>query len=237
MEQQFQRSELLLGEDTLQLLKNKKVAIFGLGGVGGYALEMLCRLGIEKFTLIDADTFSTSNLNRQILATVDTIGCSKCEVAKNRILSINPNCKVDTYPIFYLPNNKTEIPFDTFDYIIDCIDTITSKVDLIITANEMNIPIVSAMGCGNRLDPTKLIITDLFSTQNDPLCRVMRHELKKRNITKLKVVYSTEPALKPLKQIPNERRKDIPGSVCFVPSTCGILLAYEVFRDLTNLKK
>ncbi len=233
----FERSALLLGEETIHILEKKRVAVFGLGGVGGYALEMLARLGVGSLDLIDPDCFSVSNLNRQILAVDDSLGRPKTEVAKERVLSINPDCNVETYPLFYLPEAREQIPFDSFDYIIDCIDTITAKIDIIETATKKNIPMISAMGCGNRLDPTKLVVDDIFQTANDPLCKVMRKELRKRNVPSLKVVYSKEDVLLPLKKIPSDRRKDIPGSVCFVPSYCGILLAYEAFKDLTSFRR
>lgn len=237
MDSRLERSTLLLGEDTLNQLRQKRVAVFGLGGVGGYALEMLARLGIGSLDLIDPDVFSLSNLNRQILATKETLGKKKTEVAKARVLSIAPDCNITTYPLFYLPEVKDQIPFASFDYIIDCIDTITAKLDIIETAYRLNIPIISAMGCGNRLDPTKLKVCDLYETSNDPLCKVMRRELKKRNVPSLKVVYSTEDVLPPLKKIESPRRKDTPGSVCFVPSAAGILLAYEAFKDLTQFDR
>lgn len=239
---QFSRTKLLIGDKNLEKLNNANILVFGLGGVGGGAVESLARMGIGNFTLVDNDVFSQSNLNRQLLSTYDTIGKEKTEIAKARILSINPACKVTLKKRFYLPENKKDIDFSSFDYIVDAIDTITAKIDIIREAKNKKIPIISAMGCGNRLDPTKLVITDLYKTENDPLCKVRRRELRKRGIHHLTVVYSKELPIKPtredkLKYIGEEikeRRKDIPGSASFVPPVAGYLIGYKVARDLLN---
>lgn len=237
---QFARTKLLIGEENLKKLAKARVLIFGLGGVGGSVVESLARIGIGHFTLVDNDVFSLTNLNRQLLATHETISKEKTLVAKERILSINPEAEVIIKNRFYLPENKTEIAFSSFDYIIDAIDTITAKIDIIREAKKLHIPLISSRGCGNRLDPTKLVITDLSKTKNDPLCKVRRRELKKRGIEHLTVVYSTELPIKPSdedkqKYIGEElkkRRKDVPGSASFVPPVAGYLIGYKVASDL-----
>ena len=237
---QFARTKLLIGEEKRKKLTDTNVAIFGLGGVGGAVGESLARRGVGSFTLIDNDCFSLTNLNRQILAVSDTIGKEKTLVAKERILAINPKAKVIRKNRFYLPENKKEIDFSSFDYIVDAIDTITSKIDIIREARENHVPVISARGCGNRLDPTKLVVTDLYKTQNDPLSKVRRRELKKRGVRHLTVVYSTELPCKPTdeekkKYIDNEakeRRKDVPGSASFVPPVAGYLIGYKVVSDI-----
>lgn len=192
MEKPFSRTELLLGSEAMEKLRNTRVAVFGVGGVGGYVVEALARSGVGALDLIDADTVSISNLNRQIIATVDTIGQLKTEAAKARVLSINPECHVTTYPIFYLPETADQIDFSKFDYIVDAVDTITAKLDIIMKAKALDIPIISAMGAGNKLDPTRFEIADLYETSVCPLAKVMRYECRKRGIKDLKVVYSKE---------------------------------------------
>ena len=189
---QFSRSELLLGKDTMDRLANMKVAVFGVGGVGSYVCEALVRSGVGSFILIDSDSISLSNVNRQIHATLKTVGKSKVEVMKERMLDVNPNCNVITYEEFYLPNNHSNIITDDISYIVDAIDTISAKIDIIVEAKKKNIPIISAMGAGNKLDPTRFEVTDIYKTSVCPLAKVMRRELKKREITSLKVVYSKE---------------------------------------------
>ena len=230
---QFSRTELIIGTDSIIKLKNSKVAIFGIGGVGSFVLEGLVRAGVGKFILVDKDEVDITNLNRQIIATHKTIGKSKVEVAKERILEINPNAEAKVYKEFFLPETEG-ILNETIDYIIDCVDTVTAKVELVVRANKLNIPIISAMGTGNKLDPTKFEVADIYKTSVCPLAKVMRKELKKRNISKLKVVYSKEEPLK-LKEnnnIKNQNEKQIPGSISFVPSVAGLIIAGEVIKDL-----
>lgn len=219
MSDQFSRTELLIGRENINKLNNKKVAIFGIGGVGSYVLEALVRAGIGNFVLVDNDKVDITNLNRQIIATHKTIGKDKVEVAKERVLDINPNAKVKIYKEFFMPDSK-EILDDTLDYVVDCIDTVTSKIELVLRANKLNIPIISAMGTGNKLDPTKFEVTDIYKTSECPLAKVMRKELKKRQIKKLKVVYSKE---KPIKhEIGDKRvpRKYIICSFCSRLNNC-----------------
>jgi tRNA A37 threonylcarbamoyladenosine dehydratase len=226
-----------MGSDAIERLHQARVAVFGLGGVGGYVVEALARGGIGELDIIDNDEVVLSNLNRQIIATHETLGLLKTQAAAQRIRSIDENIIVHEYPCFYLPDKKDLFPFDQFDYIVDAIDTVTAKLDLIEEAHKRNIPIICAMGCGNRLDPSKLVITDIYKTSGDPLAKVMRNELKKRKIPSLKVVYSTEPPLKPCLDdgsSPKEGSRNIPGSTPFVPSVAGIMIAYQVFIDLTK---
>lgn len=198
MNEAFSRSALLWGEEGNDRLANAHVAVFGVGGVGGYAVEALARAGVGALTLIDSDTVSVSNLNRQLVATVETIGQLKVEAAKRRVLSIHPACCVTALPVFYLPENADEIPLAPFDFIIDAIDTMSAKIELIVRAKEAGIPIICAMGCGNKLDPTRFRVTDLYQTDTDPVARVLRRELRKRGVESLRVVYSTEPARTPV---------------------------------------
>lgn len=235
-ENPYIRTTFLIGQDAIDTLASKRVAVFGVGGVGGYVVEALARSGIGTLDLIDHDTFAYSNLNRQILATRDTIDRIKVDVAKERVHAINPNIVVNTYPCFYLPEQADTFPFEKYDYIVDAIDTVTAKIDLIMKANELHIPIICAMGCGNRLDPTKLVVTDIYKTTGDPLAKIMRHELKKRRIKKCKVVYSTELPIKPTYpegyQSENPTKKSTPGSSAFVPSCAGIIMASVVTKEL-----
>ncbi len=236
---QFSRTQLIFGKDAMEVLKNSHVCVFGIGGVGGYVCEALARSGVGKFTLIDNDTVSLTNINRQIIATMDTIGKYKVDVMKERILSINPKAIVETYKCFYLPSNANQFDFTKYDYVIDAIDTITAKIDIILKAQEVNTKIISSMGAGNKTDPMSFKITDIYKTEMDPLAKVMRHELKKRNVKKLKVIYSTEKSLKPLNDEENYEelksgKRETPGSNAFVPSACGLLIASEVVKDLTN---
>lgn len=247
MENQFSRTELLIGKEGLEKLKQSKVAIFGIGGVGSYVVEALARVGIGKFILVDHDTISASNINRQIIATTKTVGRYKVDVAKERILDINPEAKVEIYQEFFMPDSK-EILDRTVDYIIDCVDTVTAKIELVVRANKLNIPIISSMGTGNKLDPTKFEITDIYKTSVCPLAKVMRKELRARGIKKLKVIYSTaEPVtLKEINDIDdgtemymkedtiteNTGKKKVPGSISFVPSVAGLMIAGEVVKDI-----
>lgn len=236
MVDQYTRTALLIGRKKIDILKTKRVAIFGLGGVGGNALESLARFGIGKFDLIDNDVFSISNINRQLLATYETVSKYKVDVAKKRVESINPSAEVRTYKTFYLPTEKEKFNFKDYDYIVDAIDTVTAKIDIIMEAKRCDVPIISAMGCGNRLDPTKLRIDDIYKTSEDPLSKVIRHELRKRKIDSLKVVYSLEKPVK-VKEISeeekeNSKKRSIPGSTSFVPPAAGILIGYTVITDL-----
>lgn len=232
MNEQFSRSALLLGDEAIQTLQRSHVAIFGVGGVGGAAVEALARGGVGAFSLFDNDTVSLSNLNRQLIATHDTVGQSKVEVCKARIVSINPNADVTTYPVFYLPENADEFDLSQYDYIIDAIDTVSAKIELVLRAQQAGVPIISAMGAGNKLDPTKFVVTDLYKTETCPLARVMRRELRARGVKRLKVVYSTETARKPLLDASDGVRRAVPGSVSFVPPVAGMILAGEVMREL-----
>ncbi len=226
MNNQFSRTELLLGSQAMDLLAGSRVAIFGIGGVGGYVCEALVRSGVGAFDLIDNDVVSPTNLNRQIIATTKTMGMDKVEVMKERMLSINPEARVTTYKCFFLPENAQNIPFDEFDYVVDAVDTVTAKIELIMKAREYGIPIISSMGTGNKLDPSAFRITDLYKTNVCPLARVMRRELKKRGIDKLKVLYSEE---KPIRRYID---KSTPGSISFVPAVAGLMIGGEVIKDL-----
>ncbi|MBO4816017.1 MAG: tRNA threonylcarbamoyladenosine dehydratase [Clostridia bacterium] len=233
MQNQFSRTELLIGKENLEKLKNSKVAIFGLGGVGSFVLEGLVRAGVGSFILVDNDVVSESNLNRQLIALNSKIGKPKVEVAKERILEINPIAKVEIYQEFFMPDTKTKILDKEVSYIVDAIDTVTAKIELVIRANELNIPIISCMGTGNKLDPKKFEIADIYKTSVCPLAKVMRKELKARNIKKLKVIYSKEEPIKTIVKEDNlDSKKHIPASISFVPSVAGLLIASEVVKDL-----
>lgn len=229
---EFSRTELLLGQDGMKKLTSASIAIFGIGGVGSYIAEALARCGVGNLTLIDNDEVAITNLNRQIIALHSTIGKKKVDIAKNRILDINPNANVVALNCFYTGN---EIDLSKFDYIADAIDTVSSKLNLIENAYKQNVPVISSMGTGNKLDPTKLTVTDIYKTEMCPLAKVMRYELKKRNVKKLKVVYSTEKPCKhksESKEI-TQKRKTI-GSVSFVPSVAGLIIAGEIVKDIIN---
>ena len=237
--EQFIRTEMLLGAETLEKLQNAHIAVFGVGGVGGYVVEALARSGVGQFDLIDNDTVTLSNINRQIIATHSSVGKYKVDVMKERILDINPAAKVNVHKCFFLPENSKEFDFGKYTYIVDAIDTVTAKLELIVRANEAGVPIISSMGTGNKLNPTMLEVSDIYSTQVCPLARVMRTELKKRGIKKLKVVYSKEQPIKCLKKEKDKiisentgRIKDVPGSVAFVPSVAGFIIAGEVIKDI-----
>ncbi len=230
---QFSRTEMLIGKENLEKLKNAKVAIFGIGGVGSFVVEGLARAGVGNFILVDNDKVEESNLNRQIIATTKTIGKLKVEVCKERILEINPDANIEIYPEFFMPETP-DIFNNTVDYIIDAIDTVTAKIELVLRANKLNIPIISSMGTGNKIDPTKFEISDIYKTSVCPLAKVMRKELKTRGIKKLKVVYSKEEPVK----ISNAEgtKKQKPGSISFVPSVAGLMIAGEVVKDLAIFK-
>ena len=238
MSEQFSRTALLIGGENIELLHRKRVCIFGVGGVGGFAVEALARSGIGSLDLVDNDEICPSNLNRQIIALHSTIGRPKVEVFAERIADISPETVVNTYQTFYLPEKAEEFDLSQYDYIVDAIDTVTAKLDLIVRATEGGIPIISCMGCGNRFDPTALVVTDIYKTSMDPLAKVMRTELRKRGVPALKVVYSTEPPIRPLPdpdvESESETRRSIPGSTAFVPSAAGLIAASVVVRDLTG---
>lgn len=248
----FSRTELLLGKESMDLLSNSKVVIFGIGGVGSYTVEALARSGVGEFALFDDDKVCITNINRQLVATYNTIGKYKVEVMKQRILDINKNAKVDTYQCFYTAENADDFDLSNYSYIVDAIDTVSSKLELIVRAKAKNVPIISCMGAGNKLDPTRFEVTDLYKTSVCPLAKVMRKELKGRGIDKLKVVYSKEEARKPIDSDENSckyncvcppgttrkctMRRQVPGSISFVPSVAGLILAGEVIKDLTNIR-
>ena len=237
MQEQFSRTAMLLGETAIEKLHSAKVAIFGLGGVGGYALEALARSGIGTLHLIDSDTLSVSNINRQLLATHDTVGMLKVDAAKARVASINPDCQVFTFPIFFTPETAAQLDFTQFDYVIDAIDTVTGKLCLIEKAADAGVAVISCMGTGNRLDASALRVMDISKTTNCGLARVMRKELRKRGINHLKVVCSLEEPLTPVgaeEEAAALGKRQIPGSTAFVPGAAGLLLAGEVIRDLTQ---
>lgn len=225
---QFSRAELLIGKDGIEKLKKAKIAILGIGGVGSYTVEGLARAGIENFILVDNDIVSLTNINRQIIATHKTIGMPKVEVAKQRILEINPNANVEIYQQLFMPETEGILTED-IDYIIDCVDTVTAKIELVMRANKLNIPIISCMGTGNKLDPTRFEVTDISKTSVCPLAKVIRKELKNRGIRKLKVIYSKE---EPIKIIESTEEKVKAGSISFVPSVAGLIIAGEVIKDI-----
>ena len=222
---QFSRSQLLLGEDSMRKLSEAKVAIFGIGGVGGYTAEALARTGIGSFVLIDDDKVCLTNINRQIIATHRTLDMYKVEVMRDRILDINPDAQVEVRKCFYLPENAHEFDFSEYSYVVDAVDTVTAKLEIITQAKKSNVPVISCMGAGNKLDPTKFQVADIYKTSMCPLAKVIRHECRKRGIRELKVVYSTEQPVKPAE-------RGVSGSVSFVPSVAGLIAAGEVVRDL-----
>lgn len=240
MSEQFLRTEMLLGRDAVEKLHSARVAVFGLGGVGGYAVEALARSGVGSLDLIDSDRVSVSNLNRQILATHSTVGMLKVDAARNRVLDINPDCVVRAYPIFYTPETADSFDFTRYDYIVDAIDTVTGKLALVEQAMAVNTPIICCMGTGNKLDASAFQVADISKTTMCPLARVMRKELSKRGIRHLKVVYSQEEAMTPTgweEEAAALGKRQIPGSVAFVPGAAGLLLAGEVVRDLTGFSR
>ena len=250
MTDQFARTRILLGEEAMERLSKARVAVFGIGGVGGYVCEALVRSGVGALDLIDSDKVSLTNLNRQIIATHETVGRYKTEVMRERILSINPQAGVKTYQCFFLPENAGQFPFAQYDYVVDAVDTVTAKIALIIKAQEENVPVISCMGAGNKLDASRFQVADIYETKVCPLAKVMRRELKKRNVEHLKVVYSEEEPVHPVgdgacecedagvfpngtsKEGKEGRRRAVPGSIAFVPSVAGLMLAGEVVKDL-----
>ena len=235
MKEQFSRTALLLGEEAVEKLHRARVAVFGVGGVGGYTVEALARCGVGQLDLIDSDTVSVSNINRQILATHSTVGMLKVDAAKARVLDINPDCVVRTHPIFYLPDTAEQFDFTAYDYVVDCIDTVTGKLQLVERAVAAGTPIICSMGTGNKLDPAAFMVADISKTSMCPLARIMRKELKKRGIDHIKVVYSQEEALTPAvdeEELKRTGKRQIPGSVAFVPGAAGLILAGEVVKDM-----
>ncbi len=246
---QFSRTELLLGHDNMEKLKNARVAVFGIGGVGGFTVEALARSGVGTLDLIDDDKVCLTNINRQIIATRKTIGQYKVDAAKERVLDINPDAVVNTYKTFFVPETADEFDFSAYDYVVDAIDTVTGKIMLVEAAQKAGTPIISSMGAGNKLDPTAFEVADIYKTSVCPLAKVIRRELKKRGIKKLKVVYSKEKAMTPIDDTANScrshcicppgsartctQRRQIPGSTAFVPSVVGLIIAGEVIKDLT----
>ncbi len=249
---QFSRTELLLGKSSMEILKNARVAVFGIGGVGGYVCEALVRSGVYHFDLIDDDKVCLTNLNRQIIATRKTVGRYKAEVMRDRILEINPDADVQIHKCFFLPENEDEFPFESYDYIVDAVDTVTAKLALVMKAQALHIPIISSMGAGNKLDPTAFRVADIYDTKVCPLAKVMRIECRKRKVRRLKVVYSEEKPTRPIEDMsiscrthcicpPGAQhkcteRRDIPGSTAFVPSVVGLIIAGEVIKDLCKQK-
>ena len=234
MSKQFLRTESLIGKEGLSKLQNSKVAVFGIGGVGSYVVEALARVGIGSFVLIDNDEVSITNLNRQLIAVTSTIGKPKVDVEENRIKEINPNANVEIYKEFFSYDTKS-ILNDSITYIVDAIDTVSSKIELIVSANQMNIPIISCMGTGNKIDPTKLEISDIYKTSVCPLAKVMRKSLRQKNIRKLKVVYSKEEPIKPKINLElKNNTTQVPGSVSYVPAVAGLFMASEVVKDIIS---
>ena len=226
---QFSRTEILIGPEAMNTLSAKRVAVFGVGGVGGYAVEALVRSGIGEIDLIDNDKVSLTNLNRQLIALHSTVGRNKVEVLSERIRDINPDCRVHAHNCFFLPENSREFDFTQYDYVVDGVDTVTAKIQLVMQAQEAGTPIISSMGAGNKLNPAEFEVADIYKTSVCPLAKVMRHELKKRNVRKLKVVYSRE---KPVKPLESEEDNCKAGSIAFVPPVVGLIIASEVIKDL-----
>jgi len=245
MTDRFQRTKLLIGEEALRKLSCSRVAVFGIGGVGGYVCEALVRSGVGAFDLIDSDTVNLTNLNRQIIATMQTIGRYKVDVMKERMLQINPEADIRVHRCFFLPENAPEFHFEEYDYVVDAVDTVTAKIELILKAKESNVPVISSMGAGNKLDPGQFRIADIYKTKVCPLAKVMRRELKKRGISSLKVVYSEETPVKTDAEVSagqedadpveeQRKRRSIPGSIAFVPSVAGLMIAGEIVKDLAG---
>ena len=248
---QFSRTQLLLGKEAIDRLQNAHVAVFGIGGVGGYVVEALVRSGVGTFDLIDDDKVCLTNLNRQIIATRETVGKYKAEVMKDRILSINPKAVVTIYKCFYLPETADQFDFSQYDYVVDAVDTVTAKLEIIMQAKRVGVPVISCMGAGNKLNPAMFEVADIYKTSMCPLAKVMRRELKKRGVKKLKVVYSKEKVIRPIEDMsiscrnhcicpPGAKhkcteRRDIPGSVAYVPAVAGLILAGEVVNDLSAI--
>lgn len=240
MSDRFSRTEMIFGHEAMKRLSEARVAVFGIGGVGGYVVEALARSGIGELDLIDNDTVSVSNINRQIIALESTVGMYKTDAAKARIADINPDCKVNVYRTFFMPDTSSQFDFSLYDYVIDAIDTVTGKIEIIMKAQSAGVPVISSMGAGNKTDPTSFKVADIYSTSVCPLARAMRQQLKKRGVKKLKVVYSTEQSVTPQtdvslnEEIPSGRRS-VPGSNAFVPSVAGLIIAGEVIKDIAGI--
>ena len=250
---QFSRTSLLFGEESIEKLHNMRVAVFGIGGVGGYVCEALVRSGVGAFDLVDDDKVCLTNLNRQIIATRETVGRYKVDVMRDRILSINPKADVRIHKCFFLPENADDFPFEEYDYVVDAVDTVTAKLEIIMRAKLLGIPVISAMGAGNKLDASRFKVADIYQTTMDPLAKVMRRELKKRGVKKLKVVFSDEKPTRPVEDMgiscrtncicpPGAahkctERRDIPGSTAFVPAVAGLIMAGEIIKDLTGVRE
>ena len=234
MNKRFSRLESLIGKDKLDILKSKKVIVFGVGGVGGFVVESLVRSGLEDITIVDNDVVEESNINRQIIATIDSIGNSKVKTMQERAISINPDARISTIQKFYLPENDNEFDLSKYDYVIDCVDTVSAKISIICRAKELGVPVVSALGAGNKLDPTKLVVADISKTEYDPLAKVIRKELRNRGVKGVKVVYSTESPVNIVVD-ENEHGRHSPASAIFVPASMGILIAKTVVDDLLEL--
>lgn len=250
---QFSRTQLLLGKEAMEKLQKSRVAVFGIGGVGGYVCEALVRSGVGAFDLIDDDKVCLTNLNRQIIATRKTVGKYKADVMKERMLEINPDVEVNVHRCFFLPENAADFPFEKYDYVVDAVDTVTAKLEIVMQAKKKQVPVISCMGAGNKLDASAFRVADIYKTKMCPLAKVMRRELKKRGVMKLKVVYSEEKPTRPLEDMsiscrshcicpPGAKhkcteRRDIPGSVAFVPSVAGLIIAGEVVKDLTYIDR
>ena len=238
----FSRTQLIFGNDAIKKLAKARVAVFGVGGVGGYVVEALARSGVGELDLVDNDTVCLSNLNRQIIATRSTIGKYKVDVAKERVLDINPDCKVNAYRTFFMPDTAEQFDFSDYDYVVDAIDTVTGKIELVMRSKEAGVPIISSMGAGNKVDPTAFEVTDIYKTSVCPLAKVMRYQLKRRGVKKLKVVYSQEEPLSPSTDgtaESNEKtgRRATPGSNAFVPSVVGLIIAGEVIKDIIGFDR
>lgn len=240
MSDRFSRTEMIFGHEAMKRLSEARVAVFGIGGVGGYAVEALARSGIGGLDLIDNDTVSVSNINRQIIALESTVGMYKTDAAKARIADINPDCRVNVYRTFFMPDTSSQFDFSLYDYVIDAIDTVTGKIEIIMKAQAAGVPVISSMGAGNKTDPASFKVADIYSTSVCPLARAMRQQLKKRGVKKLKVVYSTEQSIASRsdallnEELPQGRRS-VPGSNAFVPSVAGLIIAGEVIKDIAGI--
>ena len=234
MSEKLIRTALLFGHEKMNILKNSHIAVFGIGGVGGHCAEALVRSGVGKIDLVDSDRVCESNINRQIIATVKSIGMYKTDAARERFLDINPDAEINTFNVFYTPETAHLFDFSKYDYIVDAIDTVTGKIELIVNADKANTPIISSMGAGNKIDPTKFQVADIYKTSVCPLARVMRYELKKRRVKHLKCVFSTEEPITPRQSEEVSGKRQTPGSCAFVPSVAGLIIAGEVIKDIVN---
>lgn len=240
MGDRYSRTRLLLGDRAMEALSKARVIVFGIGGVGGYVVEALARCGIGGLDLVDSDRVAESNLNRQIIATLDTVGMPKTRAARDRIRSVNPDCKVVCHDCFYLPDTRDRFDFADYDYVVDAVDTVTAKIDIILRAKEAGVPVISSMGAGNKLDPAAFRVCDIYETSVDPLARIMRRELRKRGVKDLKVVWSPEEPRKSdavSEEEPGPGRRSVPASISFVPSAAGLIMASEIVRDLAGIPR